>query len=138
MKRNGQEPRPETYKAYWERQREEKRQKRKREGEAFRQELERQWEANREKREREMEEARKQARKREREQRREQKLEHRLALELIDSGYKLLATRLHPDKGGSLEAMTRLNAVRDKLKGSLKSIFPDDYYPRRRRRKKSS
>jgi hypothetical protein len=39
-----------------------------------------------------------------------------LALELIDIGYKALATRLHPDRGGSREAMTRLNRVRDELK----------------------
>lgn len=39
-----------------------------------------------------------------------------LALKLVDSGYKALATRLHPDKGGSAKAMTRLNRVRDELK----------------------
>lgn len=38
-----------------------------------------------------------------------------LALQLIDIGYKVLARTLHPDKGGSREAMTRLNAVRDRL-----------------------
>jgi hypothetical protein len=40
-----------------------------------------------------------------------------LALELIDIGYKALATRLHPDRGGSKDAMRRLNRVRDELKG---------------------
>jgi hypothetical protein len=39
-----------------------------------------------------------------------------LALQLIDIGYKVLARTLHPDKGGSRDAMTRLNAVRDRLK----------------------
>lgn len=39
-----------------------------------------------------------------------------LALQLIDIGYKVLARTLHPDKGGSREAMARLNAVRDRLK----------------------
>jgi vacuolar-type H+-ATPase subunit I/STV1 len=41
-----------------------------------------------------------------------------LALELIDVGFKALATRLHPDKhdGGSKEAMARLNRVRAELK----------------------
>lgn len=39
-----------------------------------------------------------------------------LALELIDIGFKALATRLHPDRGGSRDAMRRLNRVRDELK----------------------
>ena len=39
-----------------------------------------------------------------------------LALELIDIGYKALATRLHPDHGGNKHAMRRLNRVRDELK----------------------
>jgi hypothetical protein len=46
----------------------------------------------------------------------ERRLQQRLALQLIDVGYKALATKLHPDKGGSREAMSRLNAVRDRLK----------------------
>ena len=46
-------------------------------------------------------------------------LRHRLGLQLIDIGYKVLATKLHPDKGGSREAMSRLNAVRDTLKGAI-------------------
>jgi len=41
-----------------------------------------------------------------------------LALQLIDIGYKVLARELHPDKGGSRDAMARLNAVRDRLKQS--------------------
>jgi hypothetical protein len=44
------------------------------------------------------------------------KLHRELALELIDIGYKALAIRLHPDRGGSRGAMTRLNRVRDELK----------------------
>ena len=43
-------------------------------------------------------------------------LHRELAEELIDIGYRALATRLHPDRGGSKEAMTRLNRVRDELK----------------------
>lgn len=39
-----------------------------------------------------------------------------LGLQLIDIGYKVLARTLHPDKGGSRQAMSRLNAVRDRLK----------------------
>jgi Protein of unknown function (DUF3102) len=47
----------------------------------------------------------------------EVRLHRELALELIDVGFKALATRLHPDKGGPKEAMARLNRVRDELKG---------------------
>lgn len=46
----------------------------------------------------------------------EREAQRKLALQLIDIGYKVLARELHPDKGGSREAMARLNAVRDKLK----------------------
>lgn len=46
----------------------------------------------------------------------EREAQRKLALQLIDIGYKVLARTLHPDKGGSREAMSRLNAVRDRLK----------------------
>ena len=46
----------------------------------------------------------------------ETQLHRDLALELIDIGFKALATRLHPDRGGSKDAMRRLNRVRDELK----------------------
>jgi len=46
----------------------------------------------------------------------EVQLHRDLALELIDIGFRALATRLHPDRGGSKEAMRRLNRVRDELK----------------------
>lgn len=39
-----------------------------------------------------------------------------LALELIEIGYRALATRLHPDRGGTKDAMARLNRVREELK----------------------
>lgn len=46
------------------------------------------------------------------------KLHRELALKLIDLGYRAMATRLHPDsRGGSKDAMRRLNVVRDELKG---------------------
>ncbi len=48
----------------------------------------------------------------------ERDVQRELALRLIDIGYKVLAQTLHPDKGGSREAMARLNAVRDRLKGN--------------------
>ena len=40
----------------------------------------------------------------------------KLAMQLIDIGYKSLAAKHHPDKGGSGEAMMLLNEVRDELK----------------------
>lgn len=46
----------------------------------------------------------------------ELKLHREIALKLIDLGFKAMATALHPDRGGSREAMTRLNVVRDELK----------------------
>ena len=46
----------------------------------------------------------------------ERKAEHKLALQLIDIGFKALASKLHPDKGGSRDAMSRLNRVRARLK----------------------
>jgi hypothetical protein len=44
------------------------------------------------------------------------KLHREMALQLIDLGYRAMATRLHPDRGGSKDAMTRLSHVRDELK----------------------
>lgn len=46
----------------------------------------------------------------------ERKAEYQLALRLIDIGFKVLAKELHPDKGGSKDAMSRLSRVRDRLK----------------------
>lgn len=52
--------------------------------------------------------------------RQEREAESKLGLRLIDIGYKVLALELHPDKvGGSREAMTRLNRVRDRLKANV-------------------
>lgn len=50
----------------------------------------------------------------------ESKLRQELAKQLIDIGYKVLATRLHPDHGGSKEAMVRLNIVRESLSKLIK------------------
>jgi hypothetical protein len=49
----------------------------------------------------------------------EQKQEADLKQQVINVGYRTLAPKLHPDTGGSPEAMTRLNRVRDRLKGAL-------------------
>ncbi len=46
----------------------------------------------------------------------EVKLHRDLAIQLIDLGYRALASRLHPDAGGSRDAMSRLNTVRHELK----------------------
>src|SRR6516164_359460 len=39
-----------------------------------------------------------------------------LSVQIIDAGYRVMAMKLHPDHGGSNEAMRRLNAVRNALK----------------------
>lgn len=44
-----------------------------------------------------------------------------LAIELVDVGFKALATRLHPDHGGSTIAFQRLNRVRRELKAVAQS-----------------
>lgn len=49
----------------------------------------------------------------------ERSLQRKLALHLIDIGYKALASKLHPDKGGSKDAMARLNRVREILKKAV-------------------
>jgi len=46
----------------------------------------------------------------------EQKQEADLKHRVIDVGYRVLAAKLHPDTGGSHEAMARLNQVRERLK----------------------
>ena len=47
----------------------------------------------------------------------EREAEQKLAMRLIDIGYKVLAKELHPDKlGGDRDAMARLNRVRDRLR----------------------
>ena len=46
----------------------------------------------------------------------EKKLRKQMALELIEAGFKMLALKLHPDKGGSDEAMRRLTEVYRELK----------------------
>ena len=49
----------------------------------------------------------------------EEKLVRELCLQIIDIGYKVLAAKLHPDKGGSAEAMARLNKARRNLKEAV-------------------
>lgn len=47
--------------------------------------------------------------------RQEREAMRKLALQLIDIGYKALASKLHPDRGGPKDAMVRLNRVRKHL-----------------------
>src|SRR6516165_10560619 len=49
----------------------------------------------------------------EREKEKERQVMRALAKQIIDIGYRVLATKLHPDKAGSQEAMARLNRVRN-------------------------
>jgi len=49
----------------------------------------------------------------------EERLVKEIALRLIDIGYRALAAKLHPDTGGSPEAMARLNKARDLLKAAV-------------------
>jgi hypothetical protein len=42
--------------------------------------------------------------------------ESKIAVRMIDIGFKELAKKLHPDLGGSQEEMTRLSEVRRRLK----------------------
>jgi hypothetical protein len=51
----------------------------------------------------------------------EVRLHRELAEQLVDAGYRALATRFHPDRGGSKDAMARLNRVRDELKSIAQS-----------------
>jgi hypothetical protein len=46
----------------------------------------------------------------------EHELERKLANQLIKIGYGVLATKFHPDKGGSVDAMRRLNKVTKALR----------------------
>jgi hypothetical protein len=39
-----------------------------------------------------------------------------LAREMIDAGYRAVAKKLHPDIGGSTDAMARSNEIRRRLK----------------------
>jgi hypothetical protein len=47
----------------------------------------------------------------------------KLAEEVIQRGYKAVAQRLHPDRGGDQNAMARLNDVRDALLAKTKRGF---------------
>jgi hypothetical protein len=42
-----------------------------------------------------------------------------LLLEMVNAGYRALSLRLHPDRGGSHEAMQRLNRLVNKLRRGL-------------------
>jgi len=45
-----------------------------------------------------------------------------VALQVIDVGYRRLATRVHPDHGGSTETMARLNRMRAVLQTAAKRL----------------
>ena len=52
----------------------------------------------------------------------ERAADQKLAMQLIEIGFKVLAKELHPDKGGSRDAMARLNRVRNRLKDCASKI----------------
>jgi hypothetical protein len=52
----------------------------------------------------------------------ERKVLRQLMLQMIDVGYRALAAKLHPDKGGSSEGMVRLNEARDRLKKHIGKV----------------
>jgi hypothetical protein len=52
-----------------------------------------------------------------RQREREEKI--KLCFRMLDIGYKILSKELHPDKGGSREAMARLNEARKYAKAAL-------------------
>jgi hypothetical protein len=54
-----------------------------------------------------------------REQRQERERVRDSALKIIEAGFKLLSMKMHPDKGGSADAMRRLNEARSQLKGAI-------------------
>lgn len=49
----------------------------------------------------------------------EDELIHQLATKIVDVGYRVLSVKLHPDKGGSHDAMRRLGAAKELLKHAL-------------------
>lgn len=61
------------------------------------------------------------AAKREQEEIRKRKEENPLALKIIDLGYRAMAARNHPDKGGTNEAMHELQAAKQLLVGKIKN-----------------
>jgi len=44
------------------------------------------------------------------------------ATEIIDAGYRIVAGKYHPDKGGSHAEMSRTNKARDSLRAALKFV----------------
>jgi hypothetical protein len=55
--------------------------------------------------------------------RRLSELRVRLALELVEAGFKLLCMRYHPDKGGSTETMMTLVNVRAELSKIIEEFY---------------
>jgi hypothetical protein len=55
----------------------------------------------------------------------EKALKKKMALELVDAGYRAISIKAHSDKGGSDEVMRRLTEVRDTLKDAIQD---DDIY----------
>lgn len=52
---------------------------------------------------------------------RESKVLRKLASQVVDAGFRVMSMKLHPDHGGSNEAMRRLNQVRAALKNAVEA-----------------
>lgn len=64
---------------------------------------------------------------------REAALLHKLGHQLIDIGYKVLSSKLHPDKGGSSEAMASARRSRPTAEPARKPAFGAVFLPGRRK-----
>jgi hypothetical protein len=89
---------------YWGEKEEQRRQKAEQEKEAFRQKMEAQAEAERRARH---------------ERKAEEERVDKMTTKIVNTGYKTLATKLHPDHGGSHDDMRQLNAARTRLKRNI-------------------
>lgn len=49
-----------------------------------------------------------------------------LVKQIVDAGYRSIATRIHPDAGGSTADMQRLNAIVSSLRSQLADLAPSE------------
>ncbi len=56
----------------------------------------------------------------------EQHVDRQTAQAIIDTGYRSLAAKAHPDVGGDSAEMVRLNVARDWLRGVIRTALPEE------------